>query len=492
VFRRHTDHSDDPPARGPAAGDRAGRRRTTWLALGAAGVFAAAALPFAVGAVDLDDSGASATEQAERIRSEAVDIDIVSIYNSGALKIDTAARATVAATAAGAQFTIRGSASIPMQKITRPAPDDGDDVPGDDGDVADDVVVVQEAPAFMSIPMGTTVFDSDAVAALMGFEVSAALSAQSLVMSSGTASLRGAQAGDTVTLRSSSGADVDFLIGAVIDDEITGGTELLVSREAAARLDLTRESGAVLWGFESRDVLDAALEAEGLISTRVRIRRSWDPFDPDNTLGMGSTKALLGEFGYRVNSNGSVTQESAWQSSNLPSGRRLLNDSVAIRARCHNVIEPQLRDAFAEIVSVGAGGVFDVDDANIAGGCHVPRFNRLSANSSIGFLSRHSWGMAIDTNTRGSCQGCAPPDFATDAGGCTAVRIMRKHGFAWGGNFLTPDGMHFEYVGEPRDQFAYPSRYCPNIVDEKPGDGVGEPVVTERATIFSDAGLVAE
>jgi hypothetical protein len=24
--------------------------------------------------------------------------------------------------------------------------------------------------------------------------------------------------------------------------------------------------------------------------------------------------------------------------------------------------------------------------------------------------------------------------------------------------------MHFEYVGERRDQWAYPSRYCPNIV----------------------------
>ena len=45
---------------------------------------------------------------------------------------------------------------------------------------------------------------------------------------------------------------------------------------------------------------------------------------------------------------------------------------------------------------------------------------------------------------------------------CATVRIFRKHGFAWGGNFLTPDGMHFEWVGEPRDQFSYPSRFCPN------------------------------
>ena len=45
---------------------------------------------------------------------------------------------------------------------------------------------------------------------------------------------------------------------------------------------------------------------------------------------------------------------------------------------------------------------------------------------------------------------------------CATVRIFRKHGFAWGGNFLVPDGMHFEWVGDPRDQFSYPSRFCPN------------------------------
>ena len=43
------------------------------------------------------------------------------------------------------------------------------------------------------------------------------------------------------------------------------------------------------------------------------------------------------------------------------------------------------------------------------------------------------------------------------------VRIFRKHNFAWGGNFLAPDGMHFEWVGEPRNTYQYPSRFCPNV-----------------------------
>ena len=410
--------------------------------------------------------GATVTEPAVRLTPPVG--DIVTVYDSGPLDASTEAKAVAAARQAGADFTIREAASIAMQRILRGS------------------TVVQEAPSTMSIPMGTTVFDADVIGTIMGAEVSAAVSPTSLVMSRRTADLRGAQAGDVVTLRSAFGANVDFAIGAVIADEITGGTELLITPEGADRLNLSRKSSVVMWGFDTRDTIDQALSDNDLVSTRIRIRRSWDPFDPDSGLGMAQTKELLGEFAYRVNSNGSVTQEASWQSANLPPGRNLLNEFVAIRARCHLVIEPALRAAFAEIASVGAHTAFDVGDANSAGGCHNPRFNRLANSSSIGFLSRHSWAMAIDTNTRGSCQGCAPPNFVTRAGGCTAVRIMRKHGFAWGGNYLTPDGMHFEYVGEPRDQLAYPSRYCPNLVDDN------ALMVTQRATLFDDAGLIAE
>ena len=116
-------------------------------------------------------------------------------------------------------------------------------------------------------------------------------------------------------------------------------------------------------------------------------------------------------------------------------------------------IVADLRAALADVAAAGLGGAIEVQNANTYGGCYTPRFARDSWN-----LSRHSYGLALDTNTVSNCQGCVPKM------NCDVVRIFRRHNFAWGGNFNRPDGMHFEWVGERRDLLPYPSEYCPNAV----------------------------
>ena len=75
---------------------------------------------------------------------------------------------------------------------------------------------------------------------------------------------------------------------------------------------------------------------------------------------------------------------------------------------------------------------------------------------------------------------------------CDVVRIFRKHGFAWGGNWRHPDGMHFEWVGEARDGIAYPSRYCANIAGGAPqSNGPGPASQSEIGRDVLIAGLDA-
>ena len=414
------------------------RSRTT---IGLAALLVCAlALPVAAAAItDPIEGPADSRAPADRITPVAT--DVVSIYNSGELRADVAASAEAAARQAGATIAFGRSASVGMVGVYRGS------------------TPIQVPAAGFAFPMGTTVLPPEAVGNTMGLDVSANLAPDTLVMGQTTAGLRGAKAGDVVRLVAGWGGIVWFRVAAVLPDARIGGTELLMSTQGGDRLGISSTRQALLWNPTSRAAMNTAMANNGLVSTSVRIRRSWDPPDPDDTIGMARTKALLGEFTYRVNSNGSVTQEAAWQAANLPSGRRAIG--LGINARCHLGVEPALKAALAEAAARGVSWTINVGDANLAGGCHYPRFNRLTPDSTLGFLSRHSWGMALDTNTRGSCQGCIP-DFSKTTAGCTVVQIFRKHGFAWGGNFLTPDGMHFEYVGERRDLLPYPSRFCAN------------------------------
>jgi hypothetical protein len=408
---------------------------------------------------------ATATQVATAVTPVAT--DVVTVFNTREMLPIVQQASINAARQAGAAIAFGRSAGVGMVGLYRGS-----------------TPVQLPAPGF-AYSMGVTVLPPEVVGNTMGRSVSAVLAPDAVVMGQTSAGLRGAQAGDSMLLVSASGGGVWFRIAAVLADATIGGAELLMTPDASERLGITQTSRAVMWNPSSRAAMDQALAANGLVSTSIRIRRSWDPKDPDETLGLSRTKALLGEFTYRVNGDGSVTQEAAWQAANLPSGRRALG--LGINARCHLVIEPGIRAALAEVASRGLGGTINVGNTNEAGGCHNPRFNRLTPSSTLGFLSRHAWAAAIDMNTVGSCQGCAPPDFATLPGGCTTVQIFRKYGFAWGGNFLTPDGMHFEYVGERRDLLPYPSRWCQNT-------GAAALTAAEAGigTFFATDGLTAE
>jgi hypothetical protein len=365
--------------------------------------------------------------------------DIVSVSDVGELDTANLYGSLAAARDAGGVGTAGRGVTIGMTRITRAGS------------------VVQQAPPGFRLPMSVTALHPSAIAAVSGRAISGALSPTSVVMGERTAGLRGAQAGDLVDLVAADGGVHTLTISRIGTEDEVGGTELLMTTAAADRLGITTDTQVVIWGFPSRVALDAALAEHGVSGRfRTRVRHSWDPPSPDGNLGLARTKELLGEFAYQILGEGSIVQEAGWQSANLPSGRELLSQQIPIRARCHNRIVADLRAALDEVAAAGLAGAIDVTNANTYGGCHYPRFNRIGGE--LGFLSRHSWGMALDTNTLSNCQGCVPQM------NCQVVRIFRRHNFAWGGNFLVSDGMHFEWVGERRDQMSYPSTYCPNLV----------------------------
>lgn len=456
--------SPQRPAHRPVTRPRPGPGLRALAAVVAIGSFAGVAVAVGSNGVERIDAPAVSSRVAERVADPAHLGDLVAVFNVGELESSLAAAVARAAAEADAGWAPSRSATVGMVALRRGAQ------------------VLQQPTSGFRIPLVVTAMPVNAVAAVMGSEVAGALSPTSVVMGATSAGLRGARAGDRIDVVADDGSVRALTVGLVADDLVVGGAEVVMSNAAADQLGITRATRAVIWGFSSRTSIDLALARHGVTTRReTRISRSWDPPNPDATLSTSQTKALLGEFWYRIEPNGSISQDSAWVSAHLPPGRELLNDVVRIRARCHRRVVADLRAALAAVAAAGLAGAIDVANTNTYGGCHNARFNRISAE--FGFLSRHSWAMALDVNTVTNCQGCVP---RLD---CRVVRIFRRHNFAWGGNFLRPDGMHFEWVGERRDQWTYPSQYCPNpaptLAQAVPsGDG--------RARMFADETLAVE
>jgi hypothetical protein len=379
-------------------------------------------------------SSLTATERA--VVEAKVAPDVVSVYTARQLDDALADRAINAAQAAGgAGMTLNGGVLglLAVRRGGQP---------------------VQQAPAGFRWPLSTVVMPPEVVGRISSRDLARVTAGGRVVMTQTTAGLHGVQAGDVLTLLGWDGAAHDLVVGLVAADDVVGGSELMISPDVAAIVGLARPSSVILWGFRSRAEVDQQLAAAGLVSTTIRVRRSWDPPDPDGLLTYPQIKTKFGEFAYS-----NSAQEPGWAAAHLTR----VGLPLGIRATCHNVVIPALQGALNEVAASGLAGAIDVGNTNTYGGCYGG-LGEVSALGSTtgGFLSKHSWGVAIDMNTVQNPEG-APPRM-----NCDVVRIFRKWGFAWGGNFIQGDGMHFEYVGERRDQWPYPSRYCPNVVTAAP------------------------
>jgi hypothetical protein len=394
--------------------------------------------------------------------------DLVSVYNFGPLQPAVTAAAQAAAVDAGGWGVLARGFGTGLVRVSRGGN------------------IVTQAPGpygYWYYPLAITALPMEALGAILGRGVSSPISGGTVVMSETSAGLVSAQAGDILDLEAADGSIVQAIVGRVAPDAEVNGAEVVMSTAQANLLGATLDTSVLIYGQFDRDRLDAALAARGLSTDpKIRVRRSWDSFDPDSTIGVARTKKALGMFAYHVSANDAVSVDDAWSAQYVPT-RDLY--PTGIFAVCNQNIKADLTAALQDVVDAGLAGLIDLANTNTYGGCYGPRFTRI-VGSQLGTLSRHTWAQALDTNTAQNCQGCVPKM------DCRIVRIFRKHNFAWGGNFINPDGMHFEWVGEPRNTYQYPSRYCPNV----PGGGIeaygasGAPPPTRdgRSVMFADDG----
>jgi hypothetical protein len=144
-------------------------------------------------------------------------------------------------------------------------------------------------------------------------------------------------------------------------------------------------------------------------------------------------KKTFGEFSATPEPDGSLAIEPRWVARNI----RAVDVPLLGKVRCHRTLIPQLRAALRDVIDSGLSHTIDPENY---GGCYTPRFIDRDPG---GRLSHHSWGIGIDLNVSSNAFGTNPDQDRS------LVEHMERWGFTWGGRWLIPDGMHFEWARFP-------------------------------------------
>jgi hypothetical protein len=293
---------------------------------------------------------------------------------------------------------------------------------------------VDRAPKGLAIPLETAAVQVPSYRAFLpaaARPLLGALASGEAVLGSTSAKIRHLGAGATLTF-----GHRTLQVAGVLSDDLMGANEVLVSDATGRKLGITQPRYALL--DPTADALARHIVAglRASISGPMRIRLPGEtPYlrQGDAVLPPVILKQLFGEFAARPDAGGTLRVDPTWRR------RYVESRDVPIlgRVTCNRSIFPQLVGALTEIQREGLAHLVDPADY---GGCYSPRF--VNHNPSVG-ISHHSWGVAIDINVSQNPFGHSPSQDPR------IVRAFADWGFTWGGNWLVPDGMHFEYLNPP-------------------------------------------
>lgn len=263
-------------------------------------------------------------------------------------------------------------------------------------------------------------------------QVAAALDNGKAVLGSSSAGLRRIGVGGTLTFPQ---ATVE--VGAILPDDVVGWSEMLVSRTTGSKLGIQ----------DDRYLL--SLPPAGMTENRfAHILASLIPDDPVRTVPPGGStymriasgvdppvviKQAFGEFAAypRSDDPAYLNMSPLWYDAHIQTKTVPLLGAVT----CNQTLFPMLVGALDDVAAAGLGG-----EIHTYSGCYAAR---TVARSDTAPPSQHAYGAAIDINAPENPYGAAP---TMDP---RIVKIFERWGFLWGGDYLTPDGMHFEYGGGP-------------------------------------------
>ena len=227
-------------------------------------------------------------------------------------------------------------------------------------------------------------------------------------------------------------------VAGVVPDELVASHEAVTSTATGTALGIDDLKYVLVELERGTDEQEAERRLRDLLppGARLSLRGPGEApvFRPGGTiLPQSKIKQLFGEFAARRGAGRSIQVDPRWIEENTSN----VTFPLLGTTRCHNKVIPQIRAAFQDVSAKGLAGLVRRRDF---GGCFAPRFLSRDPNSGI---SHHSWGIAFDFNVSRNPYGVRP---TMDP---RLVDLLERWGFTWGGRWVVPDGMHFEYLREP-------------------------------------------
>jgi hypothetical protein len=228
-------------------------------------------------------------------------------------------------------------------------------------------------------------------------------------------------------------------VAGVVPDALLGMHELWVSLEEAHALGVSEQRYMLVRADPGTDLPRLAskikaLEPGALTAVRLPAQQTYLR-QADSVLSPLQEKQYFGEFSARPDPARPtwLILDPAWVSQHLATQPVPILGSVT----CNKAIFPLLRGALSQIAKAGLARLIHPSDY---GGCFAPR---LIPGDTGAAVAHHTWGTAIDINVSQNPWGGAPHQDPR------VVKIFEKWGFTWGGNWMYPDGMHFEFIRWP-------------------------------------------
>jgi hypothetical protein len=231
---------------------------------------------------------------------------------------------------------------------------------------------------------------------------------------------------------------VGITVGAVVPDAVVGWSELLVLREEGARLGVVDDR--YLLARPATTLSDAAFLGllQPLLPHGVPVRVAAPGEVRYVRVASGSTppvvlKEVFGEFAAYQDAADPIQLhiDPAWIDAHLAT--QIV--PVLGRETCNRAFFPALEGAMRQLQREGLAHLVTSN-----AGCYNPE---LLASLPTAPPAFHAYGAAIDINAPENPFGATPTQDPR------LVAVMQHWGFNWGGTFLVPDGMHFEYLSPP-------------------------------------------